>query len=80
MTTLSFKVSSTEARRIRRLAQDENLSLSEYLRRRASGQPTRPTKPGRTLCPLTGALVFAPLIDNAPLTTERVNEILGDFL
>jgi hypothetical protein len=79
MTTLSFKVSATEARRIRSLAQHEKLSLSEYLRRRASGRPNNPVKPGRVRCPLTGALVFAPLPGHPPLTTEAVNQILGDF-
>ncbi len=76
---MSFKVSATEARRIRSLAQHEKLSLSEYLRRRASGRTNNRVKPERIRCPLTGALVFAPLAEHPPLTTETVKLLMSDF-
>lgn len=79
MTTISFKVSEGEARRIRNLAQREKLSLSEYLRRRATGQPARVLKPELVRCPWTGAMVFKSPADQPPLTTEAVSDLLSDF-
>lgn len=78
MTTLSFKVSDDEARLIRALAERERLSLSEYLRRRASGVG-EPTAPARVRCGLTGAMIFAPSAGETPLTTAAVKEMLSDF-
>jgi hypothetical protein len=79
MTTLTFKVTADEARRIRKLARKENLTLSEFLRRRASGQASEPIKPGRVRCAFTGAMIFASLANQPPLTTETVKEIMADF-
>jgi hypothetical protein len=81
MVTLTFKATPDEARRIRRQARRENLTLSEYLRRRATApaRPGAPVSPHLTRCPHTGALVYAGLDDQPPLTTERVRELLGDF-
>lgn len=79
MTTLTFKVTPVEARRIRGLARQAGLTLSEYLRRRASGQSGEPIKPGRVRCRFTGAMIFAPLVSQPPLTTETVKEIMADF-
>ena len=78
MTTLSFKVSDDEARLIRALATRECLSLSEYLRRRASGAG-EPALPERVRCELTGATIFAPPAGQPPLTTAAVKEMLGEF-
>lgn len=78
MTTLSFKVSDDEARLIRALASRERLSLSEYLRRRASGVG-EPALPERVKCELTGAKIFSPPPGQPPLTTAAVKEMLGDF-
>ena len=75
MTTLSFKVSGDEARLIRALAKRERLSLSEYLRRRASGVGES-TLPERVRCELTGATIFAPAAGESPLTTAAVKEML----
>ena len=78
MNTLSFKVSDDEARLIRALAKRERLSLSEYLRRRASGVGDSGL-PGRVRCELTGATIFEPAIGQPPLTTVAVKEMLADF-
>jgi len=59
--TITFKVSEEEARVIRSLARRENLSLSEYLRRQASGRSATKQVPKRIRCELTGAMIFAPL-------------------
>jgi hypothetical protein len=80
MTTISFKVTEDEARLIRSLARRERLSLSEYLRRRASHPaPATNVKSRRVRCPHTGALIFATLENQPPLTTESVRELLSNF-
>jgi len=79
MTTLSFKVTEAEARTIRREARREKLSVSEFLRRRAGTQVAGSSKPRLVRCPHTGAMVFAPVEDRPPLTTEVVRELLTDF-
>jgi hypothetical protein len=76
--TISFKVSEDEDRRIRRQARRERLSLSAYLRRRATGAGgVKALKKVR--CEFTGAEIFAPVPDQSPLTTEEVREMLTDF-
>jgi len=77
--TLTFKVTAVEARRIRSRARQEKLTVSEYLRRQASGRTGETVKPGRVRCAFTGALIFAPLANQPPLTTETVKEIMADF-
>lgn len=79
MTTISFKVTDAEARRIRQMARDEQLTLSEFLRRKASGVAVAPTKPERVRCEFTGAMIFAPLSNHPPLTNEAVKELSADF-
>ena len=80
MRTLSFKVTDDEARLIRLLAKRERTSLSEYMRQRAMGLAERESAlPGKVRCPFTGAMVFAPLSGQPPLTTETVREMLSDF-
>ena len=77
--TLTFKVTDDEARLIRSLAKKEKLSVSEYLRRRASGGRAATRVPGKVRCEFTGAIIFAPLPDLPPLDTESVREMLADF-
>ncbi len=78
MKTISFKVSESEARRIRLAARREGVTVSEYLRRRAvEGQP--PASITKVRCPYTNAEIFGPLPDAPPLSTKRVREILADF-
>lgn len=79
VTKMSFKVSEEESRQIRFLAERENLSLSEYLRRRAIGPSTHLLKPELVRCPLTGAMVFKPATDKSGMTTGAVAEQLSDF-
>jgi hypothetical protein len=79
MRTITFKVTDDEARLIRSLAKKEKLSLSEYLRRRATGGSASTRVPGKMRCEFTGAMIFAPLPDLPSLDTESVREMLADF-
>lgn len=79
MTTLTFKVTDAEARLIRSRARKERVTVSEYLRRRASLALAPVRKPAKVRCPHTGAMVFAAPDDQPPLTTDGVRELLSDF-
>lgn len=79
MQTISFKVTDDEAKLIRSLAKQERTSLSEYLRRRAKGETDAAEPPQRVRCEFTGAMIFAPLSGQKPLTTGTVREMLTDF-
>jgi len=79
VTTLTFKVSEEEARRIRSQARKEGVTVSEFLRRRATAVITKPRKPRRVRCKHTGAMIFSPPSNEMPLTTEIVREMLSDF-
>lgn len=79
MKTITFKVSDDEARMIRSLAKAERTSLSEYLRRKATGTtPSAGTLP-RVRCEFTGAMIFDSSPGLAPLTTQGGREMLADF-
>jgi hypothetical protein len=78
VTTLSFKVSEEEARRIRREAKLAGITVSEFLRRRAMGTAAGGAVE-KVRCEFTGAEIFAPLAGAEPLTTETVREMLADF-
>ena len=79
MKTITFKVSDDEARLIRALAQQERASLSEYLRRRASGTSKTAALPQRVRCEFTAAMIFAPLPGQKAMTTASVREMLAEF-
>jgi hypothetical protein len=79
MATLTFKVTDREARLIRSRARKERVTVSEYLRRRASLSLAPAHKPAKVRCPHTGAMIFAPPDDQPPLTTDAVRELLSDF-
>lgn len=79
MTTLTFKVTDDEARLIRSRARKERVTVSEYIRRRTSLSLAPGRKPTKVRCPRTGAMIFAPLDDEPPLTTEAVRALLADF-
>jgi hypothetical protein len=79
MATLTFKVTDEEARLIRSRARKERVTVSEYLRRRASIALAPPRKPAKVRCPHTGAMVFASPGDQPPLTVDAVRELLSDF-
>ena len=79
MATITFKVSEDEAQRIRALARKEGITVSEFLRRRATFVIPEPRKPRRVRCKHTGAMIFSPTGNEPPLTTETVRELLSDF-
>ena len=79
MKTLSFKVSDAEDRLIRAQARQELVSLSEYLRHRATGAGSAPAMPGRERCEFTGAMIFSRLPGRQELTTNAVRAMLSDF-
>ncbi len=79
MKTIAFKVSDSEDKLIRSLAKQERTTLSEYLRRKATGVTVPLDTPTRQVCPYTGAMIFAPLPGHVPLTTETVGAMLADF-
>lgn len=79
MATLTVEVTDEEARLIRARARQERVTVSEYLRRRASLSPAPARKPARVRCPHTGAMIFASPDNQPPLTTDAVRELLSDF-
>lgn len=80
MRTISFKVSDDEATRIRRMANEEGLNLSEFLRRRVvAGSDAGADPIPRVRCEFTGAEIFGTNSALPPLTTESVHESLADF-
>ena len=79
MKTLTFKVTDDEARSIRALARRERVTVSEFLRRRASLPNSESRDIQRVKCPVTDAMIFAPLSGQPQLTTEGVAELLADF-
>ena len=78
MKTITFKVSDSEAERIRRHAKRERMSVSEFLRRRVA-IPEPEGVIATVRCEFTGAEIFAPLAGSVPLTTGTVREMLADF-
>ena len=79
METLTFKVTEDEARAIRAKARLEKLTVSEYLRRRALNRSSQTSNVRLIRCSKTGAMIFGPLPDEPPLTTDSVRQILADF-
>lgn len=80
MPTLSFKVSATEARAIRRSARLMEKSLSEYLRAAALPAARPKAKDYRTrVDPTTGFPVTIPPPSVSPVTSAQVREQLADF-
>jgi mobilization protein NikA len=79
MATLTFKVTDEEARLIRSRARRERVTVSEYLRRRASLSLAPARKPAKVRCPHTGAMIFVSPDNQPPLTTDAVRELLSDF-
>jgi len=61
------------------MARDEKLTLSEFLRQRASGAAVAAKKPERVRCEFTGAMIFGHLENRSPLTNEAVKEFAADF-
>jgi hypothetical protein len=79
MATLTFKVTEQEARLIRSRARQERVTVSEYLRRRASLSLPPAPKPAKVRCPHTGAMILTPTENQPPLTTDAVRDLLSNF-
>ena len=79
MPTLTFKVTTEEARQIRLAARLQGLSVSEFLRRKAMDVPKAPSKIPRRTCPRTHAVLFAPCPDLPPLDSQAVRDLLDGF-
>lgn len=79
MPTLTFKVTTEEARQIRLASRLQGLSVSEFLRRKAMDVPEVPSKIPRMTCLQTHAVLFAPCPDLPPLDSQAVRDLLGDF-
>ena len=77
--SMTFKVTDEEARLIRARAKKERVTVSEYLRRRASLALTPVRKPVKVRCPHTGAMIFAAPDHQPPLTTDAVRQLVADF-
>lgn len=79
MTTITFKVSDDDARRIRSQARRERLTVSEFLRRQAMTPVRSVGKIVLRQCPKTGATIFSWAEDLPVLTVESTREMLSDF-
>ena len=79
MTTITFKVSNADARRLRQRARAAKTSLSDLLRQRVLEKKTVGGRIKLSRCPITGAEIFSPQEGLSPLTTETVRDILADF-
>jgi hypothetical protein len=78
MPTLTFKVTSAEARAIRARARAKNGSVSTYLRQCALPQPTRKPRLKLQRHPLSGSLYNA--ADTGPaVTEEQIKAALAEF-
>ena len=82
MATLSFKVSAEEAARIRRRARQERRTVSEYLRRRAVGDPATPgSAPGYRITTSrgTGLPVMIGPTGIPQVSAGDIRALLADF-
>lgn len=79
MTTISFRVSTEEARAIRARARQGRLTVSEFLRRQATAESRPSVEVGLRKCPLTGAAIFDPADDFPSLTVQSTREMLAYF-
>ncbi len=81
MPTITFKVTEREAARIRELARREGMTLSEFLRRRAVATAVAgPAGEYRIAAdPLTGLPVMEAPQALAPVSSEQIRALMGDF-
>jgi hypothetical protein len=81
MKTISFKVTAREAARIRELALREGVTLSEFLRRRATapGPQPQPREYRIGTDAVTGLPVMVAPPDAPPVTSEEIRALLADF-
>ena len=80
MPTITFKVSTREAARIRELARREGLTVSEFLRRRAITPSQAPAGEYRiTLDPTTGMPVMEAPDGTPTVTSAQIRALSTDF-
>jgi len=81
MAILTFKVTSEEAARIRRLARREHVTVSEFLRRRAMPRVPAGDAGGYRIetSRVTGLPVMRAPRGTPPVTPEQVKALLADF-
>ncbi|MFM8358604.1 MAG: plasmid mobilization protein [Verrucomicrobiota bacterium] len=79
MPTLTFKVTVEEAQRIRALARQQKLSVSEFLRRQAQPHQESSGPIPRFECGHTGAIIFGSAEGLPALNTESVRHLLANF-
>ena len=81
MPTITFKVTSRDAARIRELARREGLTVSEFLRRRAvattAGGPVGDYRIARD--PLTGLPVMEAPPGMGPVSSDQIRALMADF-
>ena len=81
MPTITFKVTSRDAARIRELARREGLTVSEFLRRRAvasaASVPVGDYRIARD--PLTGLPVMEAPPGMRPVSSEQIRALMADF-
>jgi hypothetical protein len=80
MPTITFKVTAREAARIRQLARREGVTVSEFLRRRATTSPQAPAGEYRiAVDPLTGLPVMEAPPDVPAVSSAQIRALLADF-
>jgi hypothetical protein len=79
MKTISFRVSDSEALRLRMKAKEAGTSLSQFLRTALQGEASASPYPALTVCRHTGALIFAGRPEYPKLSTSYVRELLAEF-
>jgi hypothetical protein len=81
MPTITFKVTSREAARIRESARREGLTVSEFLRRRAMAAAALPAAEGYRIGrdPLTGLPVMEAPAAVVPVTSAQIRAMMADF-
>ncbi|MFZ4595840.1 MAG: plasmid mobilization protein [Verrucomicrobiaceae bacterium] len=78
MSTVTFKASDQEVKRLRANAHKAKVSVSEFIRRKLFNHEQDGTVTLQR-CQHTGAMIFAPAPHLPPLSTESVHDMLGDF-
>lgn len=81
MPTISFKVSAREAARIRALARGEGLTVSEFLRRRASSTPSDDGGGEYRTAedPVTGLPVMQGPPGRGLVSSQQIRALMADF-
>jgi hypothetical protein len=80
MPTITFKVTTREAARIREAARREGVTVSEFLRRRATAAPPHSAGGYRIgTDPVTGLPVMEAPPGTPPVSSAQIRALLADF-